>query len=307
MRIAFLGTPDFALPSLQMLIDEGHDIVVFTQPDKPKGRKQELTPPPVKVLAQQNGIEVFQPVKISSEEGQKLLKDAAPELMVTAAWGQLLSAANLSVPKYGCINVHGSLLPKYRGAAPIQRAIIDGEKVTGVTTMLTDVGLDSGDILLKKELAIGENETAGELFDRMAVEGARLLKETIDGLIGGSIKPVPQDEALATKCRMIKKEDGKIDFTLSSQRIHDLVRGTDPWPGAFALVDGEVLKIWETRMCDMAAGKPGEVLVANDKQGLFVSTGDGAIEITSLQFPGGKRMSAKDALRGKPLMGKFFS
>ena len=175
MRIAFCGTPDFAVPSLQMLIDEGHELALFTNPDKPKGRKGELTPPPTKVLAEKHGIPVYQFEKIRRPEGIEALRAFAPDLMVTAAFGQILSAENLSIPKYGCINVHGSLLPKYRGAAPIQWSIIEGEKITGVTTMLTDVGLDTGDMLLRREVEIGENETAGELFDRLAAIGAELL------------------------------------------------------------------------------------------------------------------------------------
>ena len=182
MKIAFLGTPDFALPSLKMLYERGDDIVVFTQPDKPVGRKAIMTAPPVKKLALEYGLDVFQFDKIRSEEGLAALKDADPELMVTAAFGQILSKENLSVPRYGCINVHGSLLPKYRGAAPIQWAVINGEEKTGVTTMLTDIGLDTGDILLERETEIGKDETAGELFDRLAEMGAELLKETIEKL-----------------------------------------------------------------------------------------------------------------------------
>ena len=187
MKIAFLGTPDFALPSLKMLHERGDDVVVFTQPDKPVGRKAVMTPPPVKKAALEYGMKVYQFDKIKSEEGVAALKAEAPELMVTAAFGQILSRENLAVPKYGCINVHGSLLPKYRGAAPIQWAVINGEKITGVTTMLTDIGLDTGDILLKKETEIGENETAGELFDRLAEMGAELLKETIEALERGEV------------------------------------------------------------------------------------------------------------------------
>ena len=190
MRIAFCGTPDFAVPSLQMLIDEGHELALFTNPDKPKGRKGELTPPPTKVLAEKHGIPVYQFEKIRRPEGIEALRAFAPDLMVTAAFGQILSAENLSIPKYGCINVHGSLLPKYRGAAPIQWSIIEGEKITGVTTMLTDVGLDTGDMLLRREVEIGENETAGELFDRLAAIGAELLKETIECLEKGELKPI---------------------------------------------------------------------------------------------------------------------
>lgn len=307
MRIAFCGTPDFAVPSLQMLIDEGHELALFTNPDKPKGRKGELTPPPTKVLAEKHGIPVYQFEKIRRPEGIEALRAFAPDLMVTAAFGQILSAENLSIPKYGCINVHGSLLPKNRGAAPIQWSIIEGEKITGVTTMLTDVGLDTGDMLLRREVEIGENETAGELFDRLAAIGAELLKETIECLEKGELKPIKQDEAAATKCGMIKKEDGRIDFNRPAQRIHDQVRGMNPWPVAFAMLDGQPVKIWATRMTEQqGGGKTGECVIADPKKGLFVRTADKLIEIKEIQFPGAKRMDAKAALLGHQLLGKVF-
>ena len=307
MRIAFLGTPDFAVPSFQMLIDKGHELALFTNPDRPKGRKGELTPPPTKVLAQKYDIPVYQFEKIRCEEGVAALKEFAPELMVTAAFGQILSAENLAIPKYGCINVHGSLLPKLRGAAPIQWSIINGDKVTGVTTMLTDVGLDTGDILLMRETEIGENETAGELFDRLAVMGAELLDETIQALIDGKLNPVPQDHEAATKCGMIKKEMGRLDFTATAQQIHDKVRGMNPWPAAFTTVDGADVKIWETRKTgEKCSGIPGLCVTADPKKGVFVQTADELIEITEIQFSGAKRMSAKAAVLGHPLEGKVF-
>ena len=244
MKIAFLGTPDFALPSLKMLYERGDDIVVFTQPDKPVGRKAIMTAPPVKKLALEYGLDVFQFDKIRSEEGLAAIKDADPELMVTAAFGQILSKENLSVPRYGCINVHGSLLPKYRGAAPIQWAVINGEEKTGVTTMLTDIGLDTGDILLERETEIGKDETAGELFDRLDEMGAELLKETIEKLERNELEPKKQNDAEATKCSMIKKEHGHIDFSKSEKAIHDLVRGMNPWPCAYAMLEGKAVKIW---------------------------------------------------------------
>ena len=305
MRIAFLGTPDFAIPSLQMLVEQGHNLAVFTQPDRPKGRHGTLTPPPVKELAQKCGIPVFQFEKISAADGVQALHNFAPELMVTAAFGQILSRENLEIPTHGCINVHASLLPKYRGAAPIQWAVIQGEKVTGVTTMLTDVGLDTGDILMFRETEIGENETAGALFDRLAVLGAQVLKDTLAALVAGTLTRTPQENALATKCRMIKKESGKIDFRSTSQQIHDLVRGMNPWPVAFAQLDGETVKIWETRKTDRRAeGRAGECVIADPKEGLFIKTGDGLLEITELQFPGAKRMSARAALLGRPMHGR---
>lgn len=308
MKIAFLGTPDFALPSLKMLYERGDDIVVFTQPDKPVGRKAIMTAPPVKKLALEYGLDVFQFDKIRSEEGLAALKYADPELMVTAAFGQILSKENLSVPRYGCINVHGSLLPKYRGAAPIQWAVINGEEKTGVTTMLTDIGLDTGDILLERETEIGKDETAGELFDRLAEMGAELLKETIEKLERNELEPKKQNDAEATKCSMIKKEHGHIDFSKSEKAIHDLVRGMNPWPCAYAMLEGEAVKIWRTRRIPTkkTGSKAGSILCADKQNGLIVKCGDGDIEILELQFPGSKRMSAQAAMLGHELVGKVF-
>ncbi len=308
MKIAFLGTPDFALPSLKMLYERGDDIVVFTQPDKPVGRKAIMTAPPVKKLALEYGLDVFQFDKIRSEEGLAALKDADPELMVTAAFGQILSKENLSVPRYGCINVHGSLLPKYRGAAPIQWAVINGEEKTGVTTMLTDIGLDTGDILLERETEIGKDETAGELFDRLAEMGAELLKETIEKLERNELEPKKQNDAEATKCSMIKKEHGHIDFSKSEKAIHDLVRGMNPWPCAYAMLEGEAVKIWRTRRIPTkkTGSKAGSILCADKQNGLIVKCGDGDIEILELQFPGSKRMSAQAAMLGHELVWKVF-
>lgn len=305
MRIAFLGTPEFALPSLQMLIDTGHTLCVFTQPDKPQGRHAVLTAPPVKVLAQQYGISVYQPRRMRDAEGLEPLTAFGPDLMVTAAFGQLLSAENLSIPQYGCINVHGSLLPKYRGAAPIQWAVIDGEAVTGITTMLTDVGLDTGDILLARELSILPDETAGELYARMAELGAEVLKETIEKLANGTLARTPQQEEQATKCRMLKKEDGKLAFDQSAKSVHDRVRGVNPWPGAYAYMEGgmDTLKIWRTRMTEEKPQGESGMLYGDEKRGLFVCCADGVLEILELQAAGGKRMEAKAYLRGKPLAG----
>ena len=305
MKIAFLGTPEFALPSLDMLFQSGHELGVFTQPDRPVGRHAVLTPPPTKVYALERGIPVFQFEKIRLPEGVQALKSFAPDLMVTAAFGQILSAENLAVPKYGCINVHGSLLPKYRGAAPIQWAVINGETETGITTMMTDVGMDTGDILLVDRVAIGENETAGELFERLSVLGAETLSRTIAALESGTLVRTPQDEYQATKCPMLKKEHGKIDFSKTAREVHNLVRGTNPWPGAFALLEGEPLKLHVTRMtgCDFGSAPFGS-LKGDAKTGLFVLCADGWLEILELQASGSKRMSAKDFVKGHPLDGK---
>lgn len=318
MRIAFLGTPEFAVPSLKMLVESGHEIAVFTQPDRPKGRGKSLAMPEVKVFALEAGLPVYQFEKIRSEEGLKALSDFAPELMVTAAFGQLLSKENLSVPKYGCINVHGSILPKYRGASPIQSAIIAGEKITGCTTMLTDIGMDTGDILLYKEVEIGEDETYGELYARLAVLGAELLKETITALENGTLTRTPQNGEQATHCKTIKKSEAQIDFSLPSQRIHDLVRGMDPSPIAYAKCGGENIKIFKTKPLSEASplfdeaneaggcAATGECVIASSKKGLVVKTGDGYLEIRELQFPNSKRMDAKAALNGKKLLGVVF-
>jgi len=305
MRIAFLGTPEFALPSLDKLQKSGHTLAVFTQPDRPVGRHATLTPPPTKAYALAHGIPVYQFEKIRLPEGVDALKAFAPDLMVTAAFGQLLSAENLAIPKYGCINVHGSLLPKYRGAAPIQWAIIDGETETGITTMMTAIGMDTGDILLVDKLAIDPDETAGELFERMALLGAETLQKTIAALQAGMLVRIPQDETQATKCPMLKKEHGKLDFTQTAAAVHNRVRGTNPWPGAFALLDGEPLKIHKTRKTEQPTGdEPFGILKGNARHGLFVRCADDWLEILELQATGGKKLFAKDYLAGKTLEGK---
>ena len=305
MRIAFLGTPEFALPSLDMLQKSGHTLAVFTQPDRPVGRHATLTPPPTKAYALSHGIPVYQFEKIRLPEGVAALSAFEPDLMVTAAFGQLLSAENLAIAKYGCINGHGSLLPKYRGAAPIQWAIIDGETETGITTMMTAIGMDTGDILLVDRLTIDPDETAGELFERMALLGAQTLQKTIAALEAGTLTRIPQDEAQATKCPMLKKEHGKLDFSQTALANHNRVRGTNPWPGAYALLDGEPLKIHQTRLTDAPVGEePIGLLKGNAKSGLFVRCADHWLEILVLQATGGKRLAAKDYLVGKTLEGK---
>ena len=312
MRIAFCGTPEFALPSLQLLIDRGYKLCVFTQPDRPKGRGKAMQSPPVCELAKKHGIPVFQFEKIRRSEGLQALREFAPDLMVTAAFGQILSAENLSIPKLGCINVHGSLLPKYRGASPVQSAVIDGASITGVTTMLTDIGLDTGDMLLSRKVTVGENETAGELYIRLADVGAELLGETIDALLSGTLERTPQDDSKATKCGLITKESAKIDFSRTSSSIHNLVRGMNPAPIAWALFGDDVIKIHATRLCPefncegFDSTQPGDVLLANSRKGLFVTTGDGAIEITKLQAFGSKQMEAKAFLNGRKLDGGSF-
>ena len=303
MRIAFLGTPVFALPSLEALIRRGDTLAVFTQPDRPVGRKAILTPPPVKVLAESHGIPVYQFEKIRSSEGREALEAFAPDLMVTAAFGQLLSSKNLAIPRLGTINVHGSLLPKYRGASPIQSAIIAGESETGVTTMMTEIGMDTGDMLLKTVTPIDPDETYGELSDRLAVLGAELLNKTLDMLEAGMLVRVPQDPEQATVCHMLTKEDGHIDCMRTAKAVHDLVRGTNPWPCAFVLLDGQPLKIFETKRTDETFSvAPGTLCERNGK--LYLVCGDSALEIVALQASGKKHMDAGTFLRGCPLDGK---
>lgn len=304
MRIAFLGTPEFALPSLSMLIERGDTLAVFTQPDRPVGRKAVLTPPPVKVLAMEHGIPVYQFEKIRSREGLSALESFAPDLMVTAAFGQLLSGKNLAVPRLGTINVHGSLLPKYRGASPIQTAILNGERVTGVTTMMTDIGMDTGDILLKAETPISDTETYGELSTRLSHLGAALLKETIERLENGTLVRIPQDHAEATVCKMLTKQDGMLSFSLSCREVHDRVRGLNPWPVATAMLDGQPLKIWETALsvAPDADAPVGTLSVVQDQ--LFVRCLDGWLRILSLQAAGKKRMDASAFLRGQNVDGR---
>lgn len=308
MRIAFLGTPEFAVLSLKMLIDEGHDLAVFTQPDRPKGRGYAVSEPPVKVLAKAHSVPVYQFQSIKRPEGVNALREFAPKLMVTAAFGQLLSAENLAIPKFGCINVHASLLPKYRGAAPIQWAIINGESVTGITTMLTDIGMDTGDILLTRETRIGPDETAGELIERLAELGAQVLSDTIKQLEAGTLPRTPQDHQAATYCKPLTKAHGRLDFNKPAKAIHDLVRGVNPWPGAYCVLGDTGIKIWKTRVCDCEGhAEPGECIAADPKSGLIVAAGEQAIEILELQAPGKSRMDAKSFLRGRPLNGARFA
>ena len=303
MRIAFLGTPEFALPSLEALIRRGDTLAVFTQPDRPVGRKAILTPPPVKVLAESHGIPVYQFEKIRSAEGREALEAFAPDLMVTAAFGQLLSSKNLAIPPLGTINVHGSLLPKYRGASPIQSAIIAGEAETGVTTMMTERGMDTGDMLLKVSTPIGPDETYGELSVRLSVLGAELLLKTLEQLEAGVLVRIPQNPEEATVCHMLTKEDGHVDCTRTAKAVHDLVRGTNPWPCAFLLLDGQALKLFETKRTEETfSDAPGTLRVRNGK--LYLCCADAALEIVSLQASGKKRMDAGTFLRGCPLDGK---
>ena len=295
-----MGTPDFAVPSLRALVDHGYEVVgVFCQPDRPKGRGHKLAACPVKELAQSAGIPVFQPERIKREEGVAMLKSCAPDLCVTAAFGQLLSQEILDIPPLGTINVHSSLLPKHRGSAPINWSIIKGDAVTGVTTMFTDKGMDTGDILLMRETPIGPAENAGELTDRLAVMGAQLLIETIRAIEAGTLARTPQDHAAATYEPKMDKELGRIDWSKSAQELDWLVRGTTPWPGAFTTLGEQTIKVFELDILDgPASGAPGEIVAADAKRGLVVSCGDHDVALAQIQMPGAKRMNAEDYLRG---------
>lgn len=299
MRIVFMGTPDFAVPSLQALIDAGHDVcAVYTQPDKPQGRKQILTAPPVKTLALEHDIPVFQPNTLKNEDEQARLRELAPEVIIVVAYGKLLPKAVLDIPPHGCINVHGSLLPRWRGAAPIQWAVIAGDEMAGVTTMQMAEGLDTGDMLLTYETKVGEKETAGELFDRLAQSGAELLTQTLVKL--DEITPRPQDDAQSCYAHMLDKQMAVIDWSRSAHEIDCLIRGLNPWPIALTTLSGERLKVFAAEKAN-GNGEPGTVLEADPKKGLTVACGEGALKLTEIQLVGGKRMKATDFLRGHSL------
>ncbi|HIV96260.1 MAG TPA: methionyl-tRNA formyltransferase [Candidatus Agathobaculum stercoravium] len=296
MRIVFMGTPDFAVPSLQALIDAGHEVcAVYTQPDKPQGRKQILTAPPVKELALQYHIPVYQPATLKNEEEQEKLRALAPEVIIVVAYGKLLPKAVLDIPPRGCINVHGSLLPRWRGAAPIQWSVIAGDEKAGVTTMQMAEGLDTGDMLLTYETEIGARETAGELFDRLAQAGAELLVRTLVEL--DSITPRPQDDSRSCYAHMLDKQMAVIDWAKSAREIDCLIRGLSPWPVALTTLDGARLKIYAAEPVP-GTGRPGEVLVSDPRKGLTVACGAGALALHEVQLVGGKRMKSADFLRG---------
>lgn len=295
MRIVFMGTPDFAVPSLNALLERGHEVAaVYTQPDKPKGRGHKLLPPPVKETALMHNIEVRQPATFKNNEDEiAYLKALAPELIVVAAYGKLLPPSVLNIPPRGCINVHGSLLPKYRGAAPIQWAVLNGDKTAGVTIMQMAEGMDTGDMLTKAETPVGEDETAGELFDRLMVLGAELLVNTIDRL--DTITPQPQNDAEATHAPMIRKEMGVIDWTQPAQHVHNLVRGLNPWPSAFFTLGGKRIKLHKTKVVS-GKGEPGEVAVIDGEMAVYC--GENAVQLIEIQPENGKRMRGSDYLRG---------
>ena len=295
-----MGTPDFAVGCLEKLIElpEYEICCVLTQPDKPQGRKMILTPPPVKQLALKHGIEVYQPTTLKSDEAYEKLCSYSPDYIVVAAYGKILPKRVLDLPRYACINVHGSLLPKYRGAAPIQRAVIDGEKITGITTMLMGEGLDTGDMLLKKEVEIGQNETAGELFDRLAAIAPELLIETLELYSNGKITPEKQNDAESSYASMLSKDEAVIDWNMPCDVIHNKIRGMSPWPVAYSFLDGKKMKIYASALTDGHSDmRPGTVI--SDKKNIGVVCGDGKIlSVLSLQAEGAKRLDAAQFAAG---------
>lgn len=307
MNIVFMGTPDFSVPCLQRLIDDGHTVsAVFTQPDKPKGRGHHMMPPPVKELAVKYDIPVYQPQKLRNSDAADILKEINPELIIVVAYGQILPKDILELPKYGCINIHASLLPRYRGAAPIQWCVLNGEKKSGVTAMQMDVGLDTGDMLLSAETEIGGDDTAEDLHDKLSILGAQIMSETIGQLEKGELKPQKQDDSLSNYAPMLSKEMCPIDWNESAQKVHNKVRGLYSWPCATSELDEKMIKIHKTVLCGKVNGKPGEI-VQSDKK-LVVACGDGeGVEIKILQAQGKKAMNAADYLRGNPVeKGKIF-
>lgn len=301
VRVVFMGTPDFAVPSLKSLVRDGHRVVgVVTQPDRPRGRKRELTPPPVKEAAVELGLPVFQPEKLRNRENVRKLLEWEPDLIVTAAYGQILPKAVLEAPRYGCINVHASLLPKYRGGAPIHHALIHGEKETGVTIMYMVEALDAGDMLGRRSIPIQEADDVGTLHDKLARVGAGLLSETVPDLLQGKVKPVPQDESQVTYAPNIRREDERIDWNRTAPQLVCQVRALRPWPVAFTTWKGKPLKIWRAEPTSLKESvSPGTVLTVTE-DGVVVATGKGgALRILELQPAGKRRMTAEEFSRGR--------
>ncbi|MBQ9673725.1 MAG: methionyl-tRNA formyltransferase [Ruminococcus sp.] len=294
MKIVFMGTPDFAVPSLRRLAEKHEVAAVFTQPDRPVGRKMKLTPPDVKVCAEELGLKVYQPEKLRQSNSLEIISKINPDAIVVVAYGQILPVDILEIPKYGCINIHGSLLPKHRGAAPIQWAVLNGDAVTGVTTMYMEKGLDTGDILLTEEYKIGINETAGEVFDKLAVMGGELIIKTLEEAENGHLNPIKQDDSQSSYAKMLDKSMCAIDFSKPNTEVHNKVRGLSPWPVATTKINEKTVKIFETRLSD-ESGNPGEVISVKP---LTVACGEGSVIINSLQMQGKKRMDSSSFLLG---------
>ncbi|TXK85842.1 methionyl-tRNA formyltransferase [Paenibacillus sp. N3.4] len=307
-----MGTPDFAVPSLQLLLEEGYNVTtVVTQPDRPKGRKRVLTPPPVKVEAEKHGIPVLQPERLRHADSVDVLRELKPDLIVTAAYGQILPKSVLELPQYGCINIHASLLPKYRGGAPIHHAVLRGESVTGVTIMYMAEGLDTGDMISSVELPIADTDTTGTLFYKLSIAGADLLKRTLPDLLAGRIQAVPQNEADAVYSPNIRRDDELMNWSRSSVELWNQIRGLNPFPGAYTLWNGEVMKVWasanpktsvepRSRSLSEMSGNapvPGTVLNSNE-QGIEVMTGEGTLWLTNIQPSGKKAMPVSEFIRG---------
>lgn len=303
MRIVFMGTPDFSVPTLESLVNSRHEVVaVVTQPDKPKGRGKEIHMTPVKETALRYQIPVYQPQKAREASFVEEIRSLNPDVMVVIAFGQILSKELLEVPKYGCVNIHASLLPKYRGAAPIQWAVINGDKETGITTMMMDVEMDTGDMLEKKVITLDEKETGGSLFDRLSLLGGDLILSTLDHLEEGTLVPEKQDHEKATYVKKISKSMGDIDWTMDAEVIERLIRGLNPWPSAYTRLNGKMLKIWQAKVIESnrEGAEPGQILEASGDT-LSVQTGNGILSIEELQLEGKKRMDTAAFLRGFPV------
>lgn len=303
LKVIFMGTPEFAVPSLAVLADKTEILCVVTQPDKPKGRGHKLQPPPVKIFAEENNLPVIQPVKVKSPEVVEQLAALKPDLIVVVAFGQILSQEILDIPKFGCINVHASLLPKLRGAAPIEWSIIRGETVTGITTMQMNAGLDTGDMLLTSEVKITDEMILPELREKLMTTGADLLLKTLYLLRRGELQPVKQDDSLSTYAPLLKKDTGRIDWQKSAREVHNLIRGL--YGNAFGLIDGQKFKIFRSRLADEKFSlDAGQIKI--DGQKFFVGTGDGLLEILELQAPNAKKLSAAEFLRGRKIDAEKF-
>lgn len=299
MKVIFMGTPDFSVGTLEALVAAGHEVVLaVTQPDKPKGRGKEMQFTPVKECALKYNIPVFQPRRVREADCIEELRRYHADIMVVVAFGQILPKEILEMTAYGCVNVHASLLPKYRGAAPIQWSIIDGEAVTGVTTMQMDEGLDTGDILLKTEIPIDAKETGGSLHDKLAEAGAKLCVETLKALQSKTVTPIPQGETTTAYAKMLNKQLGNIDWTQSAVAIERLIRGLTPWPSAYTDWNGKVMKIWDSEVVEGEGGKKPGTIVQVEKDAFYVQTGEGVLKICELQIPGKKKMDARAFLRG---------
>ncbi len=302
MKIIYMGTPDFAVPALAALAEAGHEIgYVITQPDAVRDRGKKKRMPPVKAKALELGLKILQPERIGADEACiSQMRQYEPDIIAVAAYGQILSKEILDIPKLGCVNVHGSLLPRFRGAAPIQRAILEGDETTGVTIMLMEEGLDTGDMLAKASTPIGR-KTGAQLHDELAELGAKLLVETLPGIEAGSIVPEPQDNAKSTYASMISKKEGEIDFTKRPEQIERLIRAFDPWPGAFTSYRGKLLKIWEAEVSPKGNREPAGTITGVSAHGIEISAGGGTLVATVIQLPGKKRVAVSDYLRGNPM------